>query len=91
MVNIFLFHDQNLLKNRCLFPLYILKREIIIEGKNYSTFILSLYCPDQSAENESNQYSFIFDVFLINSAYTLLQVLIYSYHEFIYNVNRLEG
>src|ERR687898_508789 len=57
---------------------------------NYSTFILSLYCPDQSAENESNQFSFIFDVFLINSAYTLLQVLIYSYHEFIHDVNRSE-
>jgi hypothetical protein len=90
MVNIFLFHDQNLLKNRCLLPLYILKKEII-EGKNYPTFILSLYFPDQSAENESNQFSFIFDVFLINSAYILLQVLIYSFHEFIYNVNRLEG
>src|SRR5918995_5563643 len=59
-------------------------------GSNYSTFILSLYCPDQSAENDSNQFSFIFDVFLINSAYKLLHVLTYSYHEFIHDVNRSE-
>jgi hypothetical protein len=70
--------------------------EIKIEGNrscprgHYSTFILSLYCPDQSAENESNQFSFIFDVFLINSPYKLLHVLTYSYHEFIHDVNRSE-
>ena len=34
MVNIFLFHDQHLLKNSCVCFAVYLQREIIVEGNN---------------------------------------------------------
>ncbi len=46
-------------------------------------FCLSLYCHDQNFENKSNQDSVVFLVFLIYSAYILLQALTYSNHKFI--------
>ena len=46
-----------------------------IPDTNCSTFIFTLYCPDQNFENESNMHSAIFDVFLINSVYIVLHTL----------------
>jgi hypothetical protein len=67
------------------------RKNTLLQSPGYSTLILSLYFPDQRFENASTQDSVIFDVFLINSAYIIFQALTYSYHDFIYDVNRSEG
>jgi hypothetical protein len=59
----------------CLHDSELQKRYGMSARSNYSAFTLSLYCTDQNFENKLNQDSVIFVIFLIYSAYILLQVL----------------
>jgi hypothetical protein len=96
MVNIFLSHEQHLLKNGCIhFAVYLQGEIIIKQGLTLSLlteykllyFYFILFCTDQNFEIESNQDSVVLVVFLIYLAYILLDALMdalmYSYHKFI--------